>query len=225
VRDSIAMADRPSPRSTKVAAARRGRTPWPWIVGAGVVLAALVLAVAVSAGTDDDGDGGDLAQTGSVRIAGEPLPPHGDDARDAAVGRVAPTLDGSSFDGTGVTVGPGRPTLVLFLAHWCPHCQREVPLLVDHFADEGLPEGVDLVAVATGTSADRPNYPPSQWLEDEGWTSPVLLDSAESEAAAAYGLSAYPYLVALDDDGRVVARVSGEFSGADFDRLVALAGG
>src|SRR4029450_5388117 len=75
------------------------------------------------------------------------LPEAGDDP---AVGRAAPVLQGQDLDGGQVTQPTsGRPTIILFLAHWCPHCQREVPL-VQEWSDAGqLPEDVDLVAVAT----------------------------------------------------------------------------
>ena len=29
-------------------------------------------------------------------------------------------------------------TMLLFLAHWCPHCQKEVPIVVDEHTCEGL---------------------------------------------------------------------------------------
>ena len=111
------------------------------------------------------------------------------------------------------------------MAHWCPHCQREVPPLVDHLADDPLPAGIDLVTVATATDPSRPNYPPSAWLESAGWTAPTIADSPEGTAAMALGLPGYPYFVAVDSQGRVVARTSGEITTDQFDQLVRLAAG
>jgi thiol-disulfide isomerase/thioredoxin len=131
-----------------------------------------------------------------------------------------------SFDGTPVEIAPdGTAKLVVFLAHWCPHCQAEVPRLVDWMAGGGVPEGVEVVAVATATSPSRDNYPPSAWLEREGWPSPVLVDSATYDAATAYGLPSFPYFVALDADGNVTARASGELTTAQLDALVRTATG
>ena len=104
-------------------------------------------------------------------------------------------------------------------------CQREIPLLADHLADDGLPAGLDLVTVATSTDTNRPNYPPSAWLESVGWTAPTLADSPEGAAAVALGLPGYPYFVAVDSQGRVVARTSGEITSDQFDQLVRLATG
>ena len=107
-----------------------------------------------------------------------------------------------SFDGSKVTIGPtGKPQVVMFLAHWCPHCQAEVPRIVE-LAKDGAFEGIDVAAVATGTNADAPNYPPSAWLEREQWPFPVMVDSPEFTAAQAYGLPSYPYFVFADARGQ-----------------------
>ena len=52
----------------------------------------------------------------------------------------------------------------MFLAHWCPHCQAEMPRLVA-LAKAGKLDGVDVTGVATGTNPGYPNYPPSAWLK------------------------------------------------------------
>lgn len=136
---------------------------------------------------------------------------------DRGRGQPAPTLTGVDPMGDPVTIDPGvdGPMVVAFVAHWCPHCQAEVPRLVDVAGAEGESEGVELAAVATGSDPGRPNFPPGEWLESEGWPGPVLVDS-EAEpgqlptAAAAYGESGFPFMVAIDADGDVVARASGE---------------
>lgn len=164
--------------------------------------------------------GGSLSQTQAVTVSGTPLPALGDDE---AVGATAPTITGQSFDGTPITIGPGKATLIVFLAHWCPHCQREVPVLVEWQAGGGAPEGLDVIGVATATTDQRDNYPPSDWLAAEAWPWPVMADSAESEAAIAMGVDAFPFFVLLDADGTVVARQSGEIDPANLDDLIATA--
>jgi cytochrome c biogenesis protein CcmG/thiol:disulfide interchange protein DsbE len=167
----------------------------------------------------------DTAEIRPVRVSGTPLPRYGDDP-DPAVGKVIPEIHGAGFDATAVDiVADGRPKLIVFVAHWCPHCQREVPRLSDYLEAHPIPASMDMVTVATGTSPDRPNYPPSAWLEREGWPGPVMADSDRSTAADALGLSAYPFFVAVDASGEVVARTSGELQTADFRHLLALATG
>ncbi len=110
----------------------------------------------------------------------------------------------------------------MFVAHWCPHCQREVPQVVKWLA-AGVADGVDMRAVATSTDAKLPNYPPSSWLAAEGFDVVTLVDSTTSDAASAYGLDAFPYFVALDANGNVTKRMSGELTEAQFTDLVAAA--
>jgi hypothetical protein len=84
---------------------------------------------------------------------------------------------------------------------------------------------VDLYGVSTGVAEDRGNYPPGQWLRRENWPVPTLLDDAQGTAAQAYGLSSYPFFVAVDASGKVVARQSGELTMDQFDQLLAKARG
>ena len=153
-------------------------------------------------------------------ITGDPLPPFQGPDNDAAVGLAAPEVSGANFDGTPVSIEPdGRAKVILFLAHWCPHCQAEVPLVQTWVSAGGVPEGVDLVAVATGIDPSQPNYPPDAWLDREGWTAPVIADPTNS-VAEAYGLTAYPLWVFVGSDGNVVARAAGAMSIPDLEALI-----
>ena len=100
--------------------------------------------------------------------------------------------------------------LLVFVAHWCPHCQVEVPRLVDLYGGEAELDGVELVAVATGSDPSAENYPPGDWLASEGWPGRTMVDDEQASAMLAYGGGSYPYLLAIDADGNVVARTSGE---------------
>ncbi len=210
------------------------RLPVVWLGIGAVVLVAAIIAIIVSSQSDSKktavvtrGNGAKntvaLKESRPVTVTGKALPAF-EGGTDAAVGRVAPELRGSSFDGKPVAVThDGHPKLVLFVAHWCPHCQREVPLLVKYLHDHPLPSQMNLVAVATSTSPDQGNYPPSAWLARVRWPTPVLADSSAFAAAQAFGLPAFPYFVALDSHGKVVGRTSGEISTDEFAQLVAKA--
>ena len=184
------------------------RSYTPFIVLAAIVAVALGIALLASGGDDGGGDG-DLLATAAITVRGDQLPPLPDSGADPAAGTPAPTLEGVDPTGQGTTVEHEGPTLVAFLAHWCPHCQAELPELVT-LAEEGALEGMDAVVVLTGTDEAAPNYPPAPWLDREGWTGRVILDDEDSSAAAAFGLSSYPYLVLVDADGEVIARNAGE---------------
>jgi thiol-disulfide isomerase/thioredoxin len=187
------------------------------VVGAVVALFVVIAIVANLGGDEGSASGGDLEQVRPVTWTGTALPKEPEDGgEDKAIGLEAPRLEGQSFDGSEVVIDPsdGRDKLLVFLAHWCNHCQAELPDLVAWKAAGKQPADLDMVAIATGTNPTFPNYPPSEWLDREGWTDPVLADGPTTEnfeAGRAYGLSSYPYLVVVDQDGVVKARWSGEF--------------
>jgi|SRR5438067_8464050 len=214
---------KPKSKSSAVAAARKKGPPWLWIGVAGVVVILAVAALVSSGGSDKkkNSTAAGAEQTRPVTVTGTALPelPQGG-GTDPAVGQVIPEARGASFDGTPVDIrNDGRPKLILFVAHWCPHCQREVPLLTSYLESHKLPSGVDLYTVATATNSTRPNYPPSAWLADKGWKAPTLADSDDAKAATAFGLNAFPYFVAVDGSGKVVARTTGEITTDDFADL------
>lgn len=191
---------------------------------AAVVVLAAVLAVVLSGADDEDGGGAGsdvpAAVPARVTVDGTSLPRFAGTDGDPAAGMSAPALTGVSFDGTQFAIGPdGTPKIVMFLAHWCPHCQREVPVVQEWLDEKGNPDGVDLYSVSTSVSADRPNHPPEKWLAREGWTVPVIQDEG-SKASEAYGLSSFPFFVFLDGDNRVVGRAAGELSIESLEAVV-----
>jgi thiol-disulfide isomerase/thioredoxin len=193
------------------------------LIGAFVVMAGVAVAVGLATGTGDKATVS--SQTGNVEVTGRALPAFGSGTNDLARGLPAPELRGAGFDGRGITVAAdGTPKLVIFVAHWCPHCQAEVPRVVDWLAG-GAPQDVRLVAVSTGVDPNRPNYPPSSWLEREGWTIPTIADDAGGTAGTAFGLSGYPFFVAVTKDGTVAARASGEQTVQQLEALVRAARG
>ena len=209
----------PKSKSGAVAAARKKQPPWLWIGVAVLVLFLAVAAIVSSGGSGDKKKPVEgLEQTRPVTVTGTALVKLPDSGADPALGQGIPEVKGQAFDGSPVDIrNDGRPKLILFVAHWCPHCQREVPLLAKHLKD--LPKGVDLYTVATATSSKSPNYPPSAWLDKENWTATTMADSDDSKAADAFGLSAFPYFVAVDGSGKVVGRTTGEITTDEFAEL------
>lgn len=183
-----------------------------------VVLLALVIAIVATRGSSDGTDA-DVAQSRPVTVGGAALPALPASGPDPAIGRAAPALSGATFDGTPVVIGgDARPKIIVFAAHWCPHCRAEVPVIQQWLEDEGRPDGVDLFAVSTAVNPAGPNYPPSSWLE--GWPVTTLADSSDNTAARAYGVDAYPYFVVVRGDGTVARRVTGELSPQQLTALV-----
>lgn len=195
-----------------------------WIAGLVLVVIVGVIAVVAARGSRNDAtEKVDQQQTAPVEVSGAPaLPELTDAGADAAVGETIPTVTGTDFDGEAVTIGPedGKAKVIIFAAHWCPHCQRELPILVEHLKSSPLPDDVELLTVSTAVVEERGNYPPSSWFAEIGWSAPVLADSDAGDASKAFALPGFPYFVAVDADGKVVARTSGEIPTDEFDALV-----
>jgi len=183
---------------------------WGTVAGVVVLVAVVAALLSQNSGTSDATTTG---ETRPVTVQGEALAPQPTSGTDPAIGTPGPALRGQSFDGAPVTIDPGatgNPTAVWLVAHWCPHCNAEVPRVVS-LDDQGrLPQGIDYYAISSGSDPTAPNYPPSAWLQGERWPFPALADDESGSAAKAYGLTSYPLLVLLDADGNVVFRQSGE---------------
>jgi cytochrome c biogenesis protein CcmG/thiol:disulfide interchange protein DsbE len=179
----------------------------------------------VSGETVDTGpaeSGSAAAESGfaPVTIDGDDLPElPGDD--DPAIGMRAPSISGTNYDGEPVSFTPGdRPTLLVFLAHWCPHCNAEIPMMLEWKDAGGVPEGLDIIAVSTSVDSTYPNFPPGEWLADKGWTWPVIADDEAFTAGRAFGLSGFPFMVLVDAGGNVAARTAGQMEPDDLSDLV-----
>ena len=205
-------------RASEAAAKQRRNRTILWGGLAVIVVIAIVVAVVASGGGDSAN--ATKFETAPVKVSGTPLPQYDSSASsDPAVGKTVPTLTGSSVgDGGAVTIGPdtgdGEPQAIVFVAHWCPHCQAEVPRLVGA-GEAGCVRRGEGHAVATSTDDRLDNYPPSAWLKTVKWPFPVLADSKSGTAGKAYGLTAFPYFVLVNADGTVTGRATGEVSDAD----------
>jgi thiol-disulfide isomerase/thioredoxin len=208
-------------KSTQNQSEPRRKIPVLGIVFAGVALLLIGVVVLTGGGTSEAGE-----QSGAPVITGESLPLYPNAPPDPALGLVAPEVVGTDFEDDRVEINhDGTPTAIVFLAHWCPHCQAEVPRVTQWLSETGGIEGVDIVSVSTALDPRRPNHPPSSWLEDENWPVPVIRDDINSSVLRAYGSGGFPYWVFLDGDGRVVARTAGQLEVDQLEALlIALAG-
>lgn len=188
----------------------QGRQRLLLALGGLVVLAAIVGIAVLSTGergsrvTVDD-------IAGDPSIEGQPLATAGENPQDdPEFGSQAPVVSGADFDGTPVTIGePGTPQLLMFMASWCPACQQELREVSPWLNEGGLRDDVELVAVATLHRDNAQPWPPDEWFASENFTYPILVDDADGSVADAYGLNATPFWVAIDAEGRVIARVAG----------------
>lgn len=203
-------------------AASRSRTPL--IIGIVVAVAAVAAIVAVVAsrgGGDDDGAFSDAPVFGTVTVEGRALP-EGEYPDDPSVGSPVPTLRGQDYAGNETEIVPGEdePLMIVVMAHWCPHCNDEVPQLVEWGESGDVPDNLQVVGVSTAATEGRDHFPPAEWIaEDMGWDWPVIADDADQTAARALGTTGYPFLMFVDADGNLMLRVAGELPIEEVQRL------
>jgi thiol-disulfide isomerase/thioredoxin len=130
---------------------------------------------------------------------------------DAALGMVLGEVAGIEYyTETEMTVDPtdGTARAWLIWAHWCPHCQRELPPLSDWYAESADQyPNVELISVTSSIDPTRGN-PLEPYLDELQLPFPVIVDP-DLTLAEQFGLSAYPFWVFTAGDGTTLLRVAG----------------
>lgn len=207
------------------------RSPVALVAGLILFLGVLALIVlAATGGGDEDHSaspgavtfgGVDIPEVSDVTIQGEVLPPMIPGEPDPAVGTKAPVITATSLaNGAEISLGEGKARVIGFFAHWCGHCQAELPELTTWLAANDLPPNTEFIAVSTAVDEGRGNYPPSAWFTAEGFTSPVLVDDDRASLLGGFGFSGFPAFVAIDSSGTVVARAGGNIGVEGFEDLL-----
>ena len=182
-----------------------------FIIGGAIVLV-VGLAVAIGVSLVDEPLDGNLPE-GETTISGDALPEYaGENDINISAGLQAPLFSGPDQNSEIISLEKnGKSKILLFLAHWCPHCQAEVPIVQEYIDTYGLPADVEVIGILTSIDRSRDNYPPHDWLVEEGWSETQIYD-LDREIGTVYGLNAFPYWVTLDKDLKVVNRVTGKLT-------------
>ena len=187
------------------------------IIAAVILLLLLVAVVAGFIGNEEPGN-----EYGDPQVSGQlsPMPPN-TRIDGTATGETAPEVIGQDFDGNEVRIeNDGRAKAIVLLAHWCPHCQNEVPAVQAWLDSGGGVDGVDIYSISTAMASGRENYPPSEWLDREGWTVPVIRDDSNDSIHTAYGAGGFPFWVFVNSDGTVAVRVAGATTIAELELIM-----
>jgi peroxiredoxin len=114
------------------------------------------------------------------------------------------TMDGRSIN---LADSTGKVILVNFWATWCGPCRREIPDLIDLYADmKG--DGLLIVGIAVDQEGAEVVEP---YVQEQNINYPIVLDpdqSTETHFDAMYGL---PTTYVVNPDGQIVRRVLGVF--------------
>lgn len=139
------------------------------------------------------------------------LPPFEQGQPDAALGMVLGDVTGVEYyTETEMTVDPtdGTARAWLIWAHWCPHCQRELPPLSNWYVENAdLYPNVELISVSSSIDPTRGN-PLEPYLDELQLPFPTILDP-DLSLAEQFGLSAYPFWVFTAGDGTTLLRIAG----------------
>jgi len=156
-----------------------------------------------------------------VVVTGNALPVFNSAAADTAVGLPMPLIEGTDFAGNPLAISAdGRAKLIVGLAHWCPYCNNEVPILNDWYA-AGLPDGVDVIALHVYTDPAKPHFPPATWVGEVAFTLPLIADDESRTLVRTLGIPAVPFWLLVSADGTVMERGTGQVEADVLDGIVA----
>ena len=108
----------------------------------------------------------------------------------------------------------GKTIFLNFWATWCPPCRAEMPdiqKLYESYDTEGDDALVVLGVAAPGFNQEGSEEEIKAFLEDNGYTYPVLMDT-EAELFYFYGIMSYPTTFMIDRDGNIFGYVTGQLN-------------
>lgn len=157
------------------------------------------VAIVLTVGRSDEGQ---PSPAGEIQVGGpgrgEPL----------AVGQAVPSFSAPGLRGGRVSWADahGAPAVLVVWASWCPHCQRELPL-VGRIAPDFPKVKVLTVTTAIGL---HPGLSPQEFFREQGLTFPAAVDDRQGTLASALGVRAFPTTYWVGPDGTVTQVTQGE---------------
>lgn len=115
----------------------------------------------------------------------------------------------------------GKVVFLNFWTTWCPWCIKEMPDIEELYHELGENAGdVLILGVASPLkSDDRDVAGITAFLEENGWTYPVLMDET-NQLLSAFGIDAFPMSFFIRTDGTVFGYVPGALSKEDMQSLI-----
>ena len=140
---------------------------------------------------------------------------------ESAANIIIPDIEGISISGEPFKIqNDGRKKIILFLAHWCPHCQVEGEVFESWIKTRGVPEDFDIYSIATANNPSQEKYPPETWLKEGNWEFPTIIDTDSDNIAKIFGVTSFPYWVLVDSENKILTRLTGTFKEEDIDVIV-----
>lgn len=107
---------------------------------------------------------------------------------------------------------PGKPVIISFFATWCKPCQRELSAIAEVYDEWQEDTGVEVIAVSIDEAQSANRVKPL--VDSKNWPYRVLLDP-NGELKRALGIQLIPYVVVLDETGKIIYKHNGYTDGAE----------
>ncbi|WP_442900473.1 redoxin domain-containing protein [Faecalicatena sp.] len=117
----------------------------------------------------------------------------------------------------------GKTIFMNFWATWCPPCRAEMPdiqKLYESYQKEEDPEVVILGIAGPGYGQEKSEDEVKQFLTDNGYTYPVLMDNGGS-LFEQYGIYSFPTTFMITKEGKIFGYVSGQLSEEIMKNIIA----
>ncbi len=121
-----------------------------------------------------------------------------------ASGDQAPDFQLTTLEGETVKLSDykGQGVFLNFWASYCPPCKEEMPYMQSHY-EVFKDKGVVILAINIG----EPKHVVESFVSENGFTFPILLDPNQ-EVVNSYGVVAIPVSFLIDENGKVVDRIT-----------------
>ena len=130
-------------------------------------------------------------------------------------GQKAPDFSAKTVDGSNVSLsdkGDKQATMLVFFATWCPHCQKEAPVIAD-FVDQYK----DLRILMIGIDGQDDPQKVKEFVNQYGIESQALYNPS---LGSTYNVSGYPTVYILDGNDKVVFANAGEAPRSVFESSI-----